>query len=121
MGTATEFEVDPTNFNNMYAGIKTDYSGGDSSHNGVYRSTNGGDNWQLVNGPWGAIPNAASSVEFAIAPSIAMRGSFLLEETETPTPFHQAIPIRIGRFHSVAMESQERPTEGVRFLVGIRV
>jgi hypothetical protein len=68
-GTATEFEVDPGNFNNMYAGIKTDSTGGNSSLNGVYRSTNAGETWLAISGPWGAITNGGSLIEFAIAPS----------------------------------------------------
>ena len=78
-GQATALEVDPTNFNNHYAaigeirtpnGVNNDSPG--SVLNGVYRSTDGGQSWALVPGPWGSSsPTHAATgrTELAIAPS----------------------------------------------------
>jgi len=65
-GQATDLEVDPTNFNNQYAGIGEIFG---SSANGVYRSTDGGEHWTLVPGPWSTMPGGVGRVELAIAPS----------------------------------------------------
>jgi hypothetical protein len=67
-GNGAELEVDPVNFNNQYAGIRTTYPDFDSSLNGVYRSDDAGDNWQRINGPWGAVQNNFF-IEIAVAPS----------------------------------------------------
>lgn len=64
-GTATDIEVDPTNFSNQYAGIRAD---------GVYRSTNGGDTWTKITTPtaeWNTLPGGIGRVELASAPSNA--------------------------------------------------
>ena len=60
---ATDLEPDPSNFNRQYAALGDD--GGDPA-NGIYRSTNAGDTWTRVNGPWATLPGR---VELAIAPS----------------------------------------------------
>ncbi|MBI4907581.1 MAG: hypothetical protein HY820_28410 [Acidobacteria bacterium] len=78
-GAATALEIDPTNFNNQYAaigdtrtpnGINNDAAG--SALNGVYRSTDGGQTWSPIVGPWGtSTPSRAATgrIELAIAPS----------------------------------------------------
>src|SRR5215469_5089099 len=88
-GQASALEVDPTNFNNQYAAIGDQRVGinfnfalahGSASYNdppgdavnGVYRSTDGGQTWTPVAGPWGvSTPQAATVgwVELAISPS----------------------------------------------------
>lgn len=65
-GQGTDLEVDPTNFNHQYAGIGEIFGGG---ANGVYRSTNAGDNWTLISGPWATMPGGVGRVELAIGPS----------------------------------------------------
>lgn len=78
-GDATAFEVDPSNFNNQYAAIGDKntpaYVAQDppgSLPNGIYRSSDGGETWNLVTGPWGdstlASP-AVGRIELAMAPS----------------------------------------------------
>ena len=67
-GVGAELEVDPSNFNNQYSGIRAVCGGCDGSLNGLYRSTSAGDSWQLISGPWGLITNAGA-LELAIAPS----------------------------------------------------
>src|SRR5262245_26751612 len=71
-GEATALEIDPANFNNQYAAIG-DQSPGfapvdppGSAANGLYRSTDGGETWRLVDGPWG---NSLGRIEVAMAPS----------------------------------------------------
>jgi photosystem II stability/assembly factor-like uncharacterized protein len=79
-GTATALEVHPGNFNNQYAAIANTTLGPNgldndavgSVVNGIYRSTDGGQTWTAVDGPWG--PSTATAptvgrVELAIAPS----------------------------------------------------
>lgn len=78
-GQATALEIHPANFNNQYAAIgdfrnltivEKDSPG--SALNGVYRSTDGGQTWAPVAGPWGASsPSraAAGRIELAISPS----------------------------------------------------
>ena len=41
---------DPNNTSVMYAGTGESYTNGDASGNGIYKSTDGGDNWSLVFG-----------------------------------------------------------------------
>lgn len=65
-GDATDLEVDPNDFSNQYAGIG-DLLG--SAANGVYRSTNAGETWTLISGPWSTMPAGVGRVELAIAPS----------------------------------------------------
>lgn len=77
-GVATALEIDSTNFNNQYAAIGdvrvpnffNDSPG--ALPNGVYRSTDGGQTWALVSGPWGVSTTSSAPmrrIELAIAPS----------------------------------------------------
>jgi len=66
-GRATDLEVDPTDFNNQYAGIGEIF--GSAAANGVYRSTDGGEIWTLISGPWSTMAGGVGRVELAIAPS----------------------------------------------------
>ncbi|TAK06395.1 hypothetical protein EPO44_05460, partial [bacterium] len=63
---ATDLDVDPTNFNNQYAGIGFPRG---FLLNGVYRSTDAGETWTLISGPWEILPGSVGRVELAIAPS----------------------------------------------------
>ncbi len=65
-GEATDLEVDPTNFNNQYAGIGDIFG---SVANGVYRSTDAGKTWTRINGPWETMVGGVGRVELAISPS----------------------------------------------------
>lgn len=78
-GFATALEIDPTNFNNQYAaigeyrnpsGIDNDDTG--NMPNGLYRSTDGGQTWAIIAGPWGVstVSRAVTGrIELAVAPS----------------------------------------------------
>ena len=66
VGDATDLEVDPTNFDNQYAGIGL-RSGG--SLNGVYRSMDAGMTWARITGPWTTRTGGVGRVELALAPS----------------------------------------------------
>ncbi len=77
-GQASALEVDATNFNNQYVAIADQRSGrpGEASGNvtnGLYRSTDGGNSWSSVAGPWGTSGSASTStvgrVELALSPS----------------------------------------------------
>ena len=63
---ATDLEFDAANFDRQYAGIGEIFG---SPSNGVYRSTDAGDSWTLVPGPWDALGGGIGRVEMAIAPS----------------------------------------------------
>lgn len=59
-GQATAIEIDSGNFNNQYAAIDDVNAGQtndtpDGRRNGIYRSTDGGQNWSEVEGPWTAM------------------------------------------------------------------
>ena len=76
-GAATALEIDSANFNNQYAAIGDASVPGSQlpsgfSPNGIYRSTDGGDTWSLVAGPWGVSTSASpvfGRIELAMAPS----------------------------------------------------
>ena len=73
-GQATALEIDPANFNRQYAAIGEDKSGqgADVVANGVYRSTDAGQHWDLIAGPWASsTPTQLGTgrIELALAPS----------------------------------------------------
>jgi photosystem II stability/assembly factor-like uncharacterized protein len=73
-GQATALEIDSANFNHQYAAIGEQYDGQGAGVgvNGVYRSTDGGRNWQLMAGPWpasSATQVSTGPIELALAPS----------------------------------------------------
>jgi hypothetical protein len=65
-GEGTALEVDPTNFNNQYAGIGNIFG---NAANGVYRSTDAGNTWTPISGPWGSMAAGVGRVALAISPS----------------------------------------------------
>ncbi len=70
-GEATALEIDPTNFNNQYAAIGEQSPGRSidppgSAPNGIYRSSDGGETWSVMDGPWGL---TVGRIELAMAPS----------------------------------------------------
>ncbi|HJZ96315.1 MAG TPA: hypothetical protein VKE70_07395, partial [Candidatus Solibacter sp.] len=77
-GQVTALEIDPANFNRQYAAIGEQRISGvnndsaDSAPNGLYRSTDGGQTWTSIAGPWGTSSKtraAVGRVELAIAES----------------------------------------------------
>ena len=80
-GQATALEIDPANFNRQYAAIgenrldlPTDLNrvGTDVVANGLYRSTDAGQHWDSIAGPWGASSSTqlvTGRIELALAPS----------------------------------------------------
>jgi photosystem II stability/assembly factor-like uncharacterized protein len=80
-GQATALEIDPANFNRQYAAIgenrldlPTDLNraGTDVTANGLYRSTDAGQHWDSIAGPWGASSSTqllTGRIELALAPS----------------------------------------------------
>lgn len=68
-GQATALEIDPAAFSHQYAGIGEDKSGqgADVVDNGVYRSTDAGQHWEPVAGPWPS--SGTGRIELAMAPS----------------------------------------------------
>jgi photosystem II stability/assembly factor-like uncharacterized protein len=67
-GQATDLVVDPTNFSNQYAGIGEPFG---NAANGLYRSTDGGETWTLILGPWTGLAAGVGRIALAIAPSNA--------------------------------------------------
>jgi photosystem II stability/assembly factor-like uncharacterized protein len=73
-GQATALEIDPANFDRQYAAIGENVSGqaADAAVNGVYRSSDGGQHWDQITGPWPASSGnqlATGRIELALAPS----------------------------------------------------
>ncbi|HLK51703.1 MAG TPA: putative Ig domain-containing protein [Bryobacteraceae bacterium] len=71
-GEATSLEVDPANFNTQFTAISL--PAGYGAYNppaptGVYRSTDGGQTWTLIPGPWSG--QATGRILVALAPSNA--------------------------------------------------
>jgi photosystem II stability/assembly factor-like uncharacterized protein len=64
-GEATDLKVNPRDFSSQYAGIG-DICG--DLRNGLYRSTDAGDRWRRIEGPWMA-GGSVGRIELAIAPS----------------------------------------------------
>lgn len=63
-GVATDLEVNPFNFNIQYAAIGEIFG---SAQNGLYRSFNGGETWNVINGPWTG--RGPGRIELAISPA----------------------------------------------------
>jgi photosystem II stability/assembly factor-like uncharacterized protein len=75
-GQATALEIDPSNFNRQYAAIGEYVSGQatEAAANGIYRSSDGGQHWDQLSGPWpvsSATQFATGRIELALAPSNA--------------------------------------------------
>ncbi len=66
-GGGWDIESYPGEFNRHYAGAGSVF--GNPTINGVYRSTDAGESWQLVPGPWSNLTGRVERVEMAIAPS----------------------------------------------------
>ncbi|PWU19209.1 MAG: hypothetical protein C5B50_07100 [Verrucomicrobia bacterium] len=65
-GDGTALTANPTNFNQMYAGIGVSFV---AQTNGVYRSTDTGETWGQIIGPWSTMTGGVGRVAVAIAPS----------------------------------------------------
>jgi photosystem II stability/assembly factor-like uncharacterized protein len=65
-GEGTDLEVDPSNFSRVYAAVGAPFG---SPLNGIFRSTDAGETWSLIVGPWSTLPGGIGRVEMAIAPS----------------------------------------------------
>ena len=86
--------IHPTNFNQQYAAVRG--SGG-----GVFRSTDGGDNWMPISGPWSsAISLGGGAVKIAVAPSnpnwayivVPGGGMWKTENAWAPLPIWAGLP-----------------------------
>ena len=70
MGGGWDIESFPGDFSRHYAGAGSIFGNPfNASTNGVYRSTDAGESWQLITGPWSALTDRVERVEMAIAPS----------------------------------------------------
>jgi len=67
MGGGWDLEVLPGDFNRQYAAAGSVF--GNPSINGVYRTADAGESWQLVTGPWTLLTDRVERVELALAPS----------------------------------------------------
>ncbi len=63
-GSASDLATDPTNFNHHYAGIGDTFQ---SATNNLVRSTDGGQTWDVITGPWSQAQ--VGRISLAIAPS----------------------------------------------------
>ena len=81
IGQGSALVVDPGNFSRQFAGIGSYNCAGVSAvpcvgpkppisvQNGLYRSTDAGDSWTLIGGPWDAQAGGVGRVVLAVAPS----------------------------------------------------
>lgn len=65
-GNAADLEVDPINFNNLYFAVSKLNQTGITS---LYRSSNGGESWTTITGPWNRFAGKLGRISLAIAPS----------------------------------------------------
>jgi photosystem II stability/assembly factor-like uncharacterized protein len=63
-GAASDLATDPTNFNHVYGAIGDTFS---STSNNLVRSTDGGQTWDVISGPW--TQSQVGRIALAIAPS----------------------------------------------------
>jgi photosystem II stability/assembly factor-like uncharacterized protein len=71
-GNGTHLAINPASFLQQYAGIRS-YSSNSDARSGVWRSTDGGDKWERINGPWAqSISYAGGRVKIALAPTPAI-------------------------------------------------
>jgi hypothetical protein len=63
---ATDLVVDPTNWNNQFAGMGDIFG---AAGNGLFRSTDGGTTWNQVAGPWDSMEAGVGRIALAIAPT----------------------------------------------------
>jgi len=70
-GQAWDLEVDPNDFNNQYTSIGDIFGQNrpEGAQIGIYRSTDAGETWKLIDGPWTTDPRGVGRIELAIAPS----------------------------------------------------
>jgi hypothetical protein len=69
-GETTTIEIDPTNFNNQFAAISLPIGYGSYNQpvpTGVYHSTDDGQTWSLIPGPWSGM--TVGRIVLALAPS----------------------------------------------------
>ena len=83
-GNGTHLAINPTNFLQQYAGIRS-YSSNSDPRSGVWRSTNGGNNWERINGPWAqSISYAGGRVKIAVSATPAIDDK---DTPNTPTAY----------------------------------
>ena len=66
---------DPQNTSVLYAGTGESYTGGDASGNGIYKSTDGGVNWNLIFGR-----GFSGTVTTTFSPSVQVEGYFAIND-----------------------------------------
>jgi hypothetical protein len=83
-GNGTHLVINPTDFLQQYAGIRSTSSNSDA-RNGVWRTTDGGDNWERINGPWAqSISYAGGRVKIAVSATPAIDDK---DAPNTPTAY----------------------------------
>lgn len=71
VGPGTDLAINPQNFSQQYAAVRSQNAGENVSYNGIYRSLDVGNTWTRltgISGPWEPIPSGWG-VRVAIAPS----------------------------------------------------
>ena len=70
---------DPQNTSVLYAGTGESYTGGDASGNGIYKSEDGGVNWNLIFGR-GFLGPSTGTVTTTFSPSVQVEGYFAIND-----------------------------------------
>ena len=83
-GQANDLEVHPDNFDFQYASLSSIL--GSEEHEGLYRSLDQGDTWEMVDGPWADLKGGVGRMELALSPSRPDRMVVSVQDAFTEDP-----------------------------------
>ena len=83
-GQANDLEVHPGNFDLQYSSLSCIF--GREEHEGLYRSLDQGDTWEMVDGPWADLEGGVGRMETALSPSRPDRLVVSVQDAITDDP-----------------------------------
>ena len=83
-GQANDLEVHPGNFDLQYSSLSCIF--GSEEHEGLYRSLDQGDTWEMVDGPWADLEGGVGRMETALSPSRPDRLVVSVQDAITEDP-----------------------------------